>query len=388
MVRYGHGQDPAIGFGQRIDSYRLGKRSESPVRAERDLDFSSRQQASGGWVNSNQRRTASARLAAVLLLALALPSVAIAQGQSSGAQSPAAAQATTTPPPSTSTQSATTAPQPATGWQAFGQIQYGASSLGTVLVFDVDLGYGFTDHLSGDVGVPVIFTRSPFSPVISHDYYWSALLGEPYLDVKYTGVYHDLNYTSVLTGTGPVANEDRIYTTGRFGVDWFNHVDEQIGAITPFVNLEASNGAVNRFVMPRPFEEARPYQSVGVLADAEAGLEYAVNSRFVKGVKIGASAYLQAPAGPQKVFSRLVFPYSSLAGDGHHNRYFDSSFETTGTSAIARDNGVSVWLETSPVHNVDMQLAYTRSVHYDLDVYTVVFNFDAGSVAKNLFRRR
>lgn len=335
-------------------------------------------------------------LAAVLFVTLSISSLAAAQAQPSGAQSAPAVQPAPTaqtppaapPAPASSTISPPPAPPSPTGWLAFEQLQYEASSLGNVIIADTDLGYGFTDHLSGDVGVPVIFSRSPFSPVIDHDYYWSVLLGEPYVDVKYTDVYHDINYTSILTGTIPARNEDRVFTTGRFGVDWFNHMDEQVGPITPFLNIEASNGAVNRFVMPRPFEEARPYQTLGFLADAEAGFESKLDNRFVKGVKIGASAYLLAPAGPQKVFSRFVFPYSSLAGDGHHSRYFDSAFETTGLSAIARDNGFSAWVEINRWRNLDIQLGYTRSVHYDLDIYTLMFNFDARDVVRQLLRRR
>jgi len=282
----------------------------------------------------------------------------------------------------------TPANAPPTGFTGFIQSQYGANEIGTVLIFDADLGYGISDHLSADIGVPVMFTRNPFPPVVNHDYYWSALLGEPYVDVKYTGVYHNIDYTSVLTGTGPVASEDRIYTTGRFGVDWFNHLEEQIGSASPFINVEASNGSVNRFIMPRPFEEARMYQSLGLLGDVEAGFEYKVNTRFVRGVNIGASAYLQDGGGPQKMFSRLVFPYSSLAGDGDHDRHWDSSFETKGGSNLTLDNGWSVWLDTKPLRNLEVQLAYTRSVHYDLDMYTALFTFDASQWVKALFRRR
>ncbi len=325
-------------------------------------------------------------LTATLLAALVLFNPLIAHSQASPA--PQAQAPSSSASSSASASQSTPANGPPTGITAFVQTQYSANLIGTVLVFDADLGYGLTNHLSADIGVPVIFTRNPFSPVTDHDYYWSALLGEPYLDLKYTGTYHAVSYTSVLTGTGPVASEDRIYTTGRFGVDWFNHMEEQVGPIVPFLNIEGSNGAVNRFVMPRPFEEARLYQSLGLLGDAEGGFEYTINNRFVRGVKIGASAYLQAGGGPQKMYSRLVFPYSSLAGDGHHDRYWDSSFETVGSSVITRDNGFSVWMDLKPLTNIDAQLGYTRSVHYDMDMYTAMFNFDLSQFIKPLFRRR
>ena len=294
----------------------------------------------------------------------------------------------------------TSDPQPTTGWIGFEEVQYGASRIGTVnahgdfggafatvLIFDTDVGYGLTDHLTGDIGVPIIFTRSPFTPVIDHDYYWSALLGPPYLDVRYSSTHHELNYTSILTGTIPPTNEDRTYNTGRFGVDWFNHIDEPYGNLTPFLNFGASNGAIDRFIMPRPYSQARPYQTLGLLGDAEAGAEYKFTQGHAKGVAIGASAYLLVPGGPQKVFSRYIFPYSSLVGSGAHGQYFDSAFETSGISKIDRDNGFSGWLHITRWHNIDVQLSYTHSVHYALDVYGLTFTFDGRSLIKSLLPR-
>lgn len=356
MVRCRHRQDLAVGSLHNLRPTSFGGRSTTP------------------WCRG---------LIMPLLALLSLSTVGVAQTQ------PAQASQASAPSSSaTSATQSTPANAPPTGFTGFIQTQDSANLVGTVLMFDADMGYGLSDHLSADIGVPVIFSRNPFPPVTNHDYYWSVLLGEPYLDVKYMGIYHNVNYTSVLTGTGPVANEDKIFTTGRFGVDWFNHLDEQIGSVSPFLNIEASNGAVNRFIMPRPFEEARMYQSLGLLGDAEVGFEYKVNNHFVRGVNIGASAYLQTGGGPQKMFSRLVFPYSSLAGDGDHERAWDSSFETKGTSTLTRDNGWSVWADLNPLPNLNVQLAYTRSVHYDMDIYSAVFNFDASQWVKALFRRR
>ncbi|HEY6293551.1 MAG TPA: hypothetical protein VI455_18515 [Terriglobia bacterium] len=262
----------------------------------------------------------------------------------------------------------------------------------SVLIADVDLGYGLTDHITADIGLPVIFTRSPFSPVTNHDYYWSALFGEPYVDVRYSGNHGEVNYTSILTGTIPAASnaEDRIYSTGRFGVDWFNNVHKQYGNLTPFLNFGVSNGVVNRFIIPRPYFTARPYQTLGLLGDAEVGGEYKFRgeSRFTKGLGIGASYYVLVPGGPQKVFSRYVLPYSSLAGSGDHNQYFASSFQTTGDSKIARDNGYSATMNVTRWQNVAIQLGYTHSVHYHMDIYTATFNFDTGSLIRSIMPHR
>jgi hypothetical protein len=364
--------------------------------------------------------------AATLLFMSALCSLARGQAApSESSPSPAPPSSPTVPQTSSpglqssqisSSAPSTPSPQPGTsptGWLGFQQVQYGArlasaspafqGTFENVIIEDTDIGYGFTDHFSADVGLPVIFTRSPFTPVLTHDYYWSALLGEPYVDVKYTNTRHEVIYTSVLTGTIPVGNEDKIYATGRFGVDWFNHIEEPWGHLTPFFNFGASNGAVSRFIMPRPYSTARPYETLGFLGDGEAGLQYNFSKGRAKGMSLGVSAYGLAPAGSQKVYSRIVFPYSSLAGDGRHNRYYDSTFETTSSwvvinstlqptvvsnSRLARDNGFSGWLDVKRWHNLDVQLAYTRSMHYDLDVYTATFTFDARDLIRSVVPHR
>lgn len=267
-----------------------------------------------------------------------------------------------------------------TGVVAFEQFQASSTPLGAVLILNTDLGYAFTPHLTGDVGLPVFFTRSPFPMVSTQDWRWTTwLLGEPYVDVRYTTNPFGSSITSILTGTIPVSSPERMYTTGRFGVDWFNHIEKTYKGMVPFLNFGVANGTVNRFVMPRPYSIARPYQTLGFMSDFEGGASY----KFGRGLAIGASAYALVPGGQQKVFSRLVSPDYALAGDGSHGRFFDSAFETIGPSSIARDNGFSAWLDVTRLKHTDIQIGYTHSVHYALDSVTLMINFDGGYLFKS-----
>lgn len=283
------------------------------------------------------------------------------------------------------------------GLTAFVQLQGTSTPLGLVTSLTTSIGYSLTPHFGADVGLPVFLVRSPFSPFTSRDYSWTALWGEPYIDVRYTTTRSRVSFVSVLTGTIPVSSPKRIYTTGRFGVDWFNHVEGKLGGklngITPFVNFGAANGTVNRYYMPRPYSMARPYQTLGFISDFEGGAHF----QIWPGYKIGASAYALVPSGRQTVFSRLVAPESSVYGDYNHNRYFYHAFETKSQtyldqdennprlgSEIARDNGFSGWLEISKVRNVTLLIGYTRSVHYAYDALNVGLNFDAASLIKFL----
>jgi hypothetical protein len=296
-------------------------------------------------------------------------------------------------------------PAQPTGLTGFVQMQATSTPLGLVTTLDTSIGYNFNGHLGADVGMPVFLVRSPFSLHTDRDWSWTALWGDPYIDVHYRRTGPGVNFLSVLTGTIPVATPERVFSTGRFGGDWFNHVEGKFGGFTPFVNFGAANGTVNRYYMPRPYSMARPYQTFGFISDFEGGADYKIRP----GIKIGASAYALVPGGPQTVFSRLVAPGSSVVGDLAHNRYFYHAFETKSQtyldpdsgklvgsgennlrlgSEIARDNGFSGWIEISKAHNVTLLIGYTHSVHYSYDALNVSLNFDATSLLKYLMTPR
>jgi hypothetical protein len=302
---------------------------------------------------------------AVVLAALLGPGLAAAQGNSAPRSSPPANELSP-------------------GVTAFEQVQGSSTSLGVVSSEATDLGYNLTPHFGGDIGLPVFFVRSPFSLVTNHDWRWTTLFGDPYLDLRYVTERAGLRITSVLTGTIPVESPERIFNTGRFGVDWYNHLDHSWGRFTPFLNLGAANGTVDRYVMPRPYAIGRPYRSLGFISDFEGGLQY----RFWRTYKIGASAYALVPGGRQKAFSRLVAPGTSVAGDNNRNRFFYSAFETVGSSRLTRDNGYSAWLELGRAEGASLQLGYTRSMHFATDSATVTLNFNLTALVRTLTATR
>lgn len=267
------------------------------------------------------------------------------------------------------------------GFVAYEEIQVNSTPMGLVSSEDTDLGFNFNDHFGGDIGLPIFYTRSPLSLVTNSDWKRTTLFGDPYIDFHYSLERKGIKATSVLTGTLPLSSSVRVYSTGRAGVDWFNHIEPENGIdkVIPFLNFGVSNGTANRYYMPRPYSVNRLYQTFGVMGDGEAGASYEIRP----GYKIGASAYGLLPEGTQKVFSRLVTPGSSVVGDGSHHRFFYSAFETIGPASIARDNGYSAWIDITSAPNVELMVGYTRSIHYHYDALNVVLKFD-GTV---LFRK-
>ena len=272
------------------------------------------------------------------------------------------------------------------GWTGYVQFQSSFTnnpSISTVLTEALSLGYNLTPHLGFDAGIPLMTTRSIFSPVTTRQWLWTTLISEPWLDAHYTNTGHGVDYLSVLTVIFPPTSETKTFTTGRFNVDWFNHLEHNYNKFTPFLNLEASNGTINFYYLPRPFKEALPYQTLGFMGQVEGGGSYRIFGRYY----LGASGYALVPAGPQKVYSRLVPPNASISNTVVKNRYFNSAFLTQGPHFISEDYGVSAWVEVPSTKYVSrfvgLQVAYTYSAFHHLNILTVMINFNGTA----LFRK-
>lgn len=267
-----------------------------------------------------------------------------------------------------------------TGPTAFAQIAATRSELGTVYNAGIGVGYNITQHFGGDIGLSLYTIQSPFSIVTTHDWRWTTLLGDPFIDFRYTTKRDGMDMTSIITASIPASSPEKVFSTGRVVADWFNHIQTQYKGVAPFINFGVGTGSVDRYILPRPYNIARPYQTLGVISNFEAGASFTV----LKHYSIGASAYALVPVGPQKMFSRLVSPDSSVSGDANHYRYWNNAFETIGNSTIDRDNGYSGWLQVARVKNLKVQVGYTYSIHYALGSAYVLLRFDGTSLMRYL----
>ena len=281
------------------------------------------------------------------------------------------------------TQPAETQPAEATnttGATAFAVAVGKYSNLGGVYTAGVGVGYNITEHFGGDIGASLYTIQSPFSVVSNKTWRWTTLAGDPFVDLRYTTQVHGLDVTSILTGTIPLSSAERVFTTGRFGVDWYNHITTHFKGFSPFLNFGGANETVDRYLMPRPYNIARPYQIFGTNANGEVGANFTV----FKDYTVGASAYGIVPFGTQKVFSRLATPNSGIVGDANHNRVWNNAFETIGNSKLGRDNGYSGWVEVAKVKNLKVQAGYTYSVHYRWGSAYLMLKFDGTSLIRFL----
>ena len=284
-----------------------------------------------------------------------------------------------------------------TGPTAFVQAEATHFNMGDVATYDFDLGYKFNAHTSADIGLPLYTTRTPFPIISTQDWRTMTILGTPYIDIRYDTKHNKTNITTILTGAAGI-NMVKTYSDGRWTADWFNHFDRNYqilnydATFTPFLNFGFGTGTIDRQVMARPYELARPYETLGQIGNGEVGGAFTFHKKY----KLEGSAYGLSPVGPQKVFSRLVAPDSLLGWTGtgeDHNRFWDQFFETggqyvntygAGPSRIARDNGYGMYLTVNRYKNFSVQLGYTRSVRYDYGAAFLMFRYNFTGILRNL----
>jgi hypothetical protein len=261
-------------------------------------------------------------------------------------------------------------PKPAatdnTGWTSYVQFVGTSNADGQVFQAQTSAGYSFTERFGMDFGLPVYFVHASSSNaggVSGHG------VGNPWVDLRYKVLTPRLNYGIMLTGSAPLGDSKLGLSTGRATFDWNNRVERTFAPLTPF--LEA--GLANSIADSRLF--LRPYTTLGMNAHFQAG----TNINVWKRVSVGASLYDIAPFGNQTVFSRVTGASGAPNNPGaSHGRNFQATQQTTGTSAIARDNGFSTWLDAGLSRYLDAEIGFTRSVHYDLNSVSFAFGFNLG----------
>jgi hypothetical protein len=238
-----------------------------------------------------------------------------------------------------------------------------SNSEGQVYRIDSSVGYKFNQHFTTDIGLPIYFVRGSSSTGISENG-----IGNPYLDMKFKALNPTLNFGSVLTGYAPLADSKKGLSTGRATFDWTNRVDHSFSSLTPFVDIGLSNTTLDTRLF------IRPYTTLGMNTHFEGGTSLDLGRFF----SLGASGYAIVPFGQQTVFSKVTPGSAQSASHGHA---FQNNQQTTGSADIAKDNGFSTWLELTPKAYVDMELAYTRSMNYDLNSVSFTIGMNVGYLA-------
>ena len=244
------------------------------------------------------------------------------------------------------------------GFTSYVQFAGTSNSDGQVYKLDPSVGYNFSGHFGMDVGIPVYFVRASSTTAGTTS---TNGIGNPYLDVRVKYLNPLLNFGSILTGYAPAGDSKKGLSTGRGTFDWTNHFDHSFASLTPFAEVGIANTITDSLLFERPFT------TFGFNTHLQGGVKYAV----WKILNVGASGYDILPTGQQTVFSKVQGGSSNPASPSHKPVFLNNQ-QTTGTADIAHDDGFSTWIEAKPGSVLDMELGFTRSIHYDLN--SVSFN--------------
>jgi len=244
------------------------------------------------------------------------------------------------------------------GFTSYVQFAGTSNSDGQVYKLDPSVGYNFSGHFGMDVGIPVYFVRASSTAAGTTS---TNGIGNPYVDVRVKYLNPLFNFGSVLTGYAPAGDSKKGLSTGRGTFDWTNHFDRSFSSLTPFAEVGIANTITDSLLFERPFT------TFGFNTHLQGGVKYAV----WKILNVGASGYDILPTGQQTVFSKVQGGSSNPASPSHKPVFLNNQ-QTTGTADIAHDDGFSTWIEAKPGSVLDMELGFTRSIHYDLN--SVSFN--------------
>ena len=244
------------------------------------------------------------------------------------------------------------------GFTSYVQFAGTSNSDGQVYKLDPSVGYNFSGHFGMDVGIPVYFVRASSTAAGTTS---TNGIGNPYVDVRVKYLIPLFNFGSVLTGYAPAGDSKKGLSTGRGTFDWTNHFDHSFASLTPFAEVGIANTITDSLLFERPFT------TFGFNTHLQGGVKYAV----WKILNVGASGYDILPTGQQTVFSKVQGGSSNPASPSHKPVFLNNQ-QTTGTADIAHDDGFSTWIEAKPGSVLDMELGFTRSIHYDLN--SVSFN--------------
>lgn len=250
-----------------------------------------------------------------------------------------------------------------------------------VLKLDTSAGYNFTEHFGADFGVPFYFVGGSATTSTTGDKtsYSGNGMGAPYF--AFRGMYknNSFKYGSRFAIFLPAGDATAGLSTQQTSIDWTNHFENGIGRFTPYGDIGVAN-TVNDTARYN-----RPYTSYGNNFHVEGGANVDVTDK----VSVGGSAYDIFPWGTQTIYSRAV-PKNSVGlpanAKGRSNAFQQYSF-LSGPSDLAKDDGVSCWMDYSPTPYATAEVAFNRSIAFEMNSVSVTLRLNLGYLAKKRSRQ-
>ena len=249
--------------------------------------------------------------------------------------------------------------------------QFSSNHYGQIWLINNAVGFHLTKRFSVAVGLPFYNVSSSQGSVHG--------LGDVFGELELLTGLPLGQLTTSLTVTAPTGNKSAGLSSGHATVDFTNGLTHRWGAVGLFGSAGIADSIANTAYF------VRPVSSYGWVGHFEAGGELFPHSH----IGLGAAAYDILPVGSQTVYQRgngMGNVLGGLTGGGMGsgggmgggmlggNSNGKSGAKSTGNSSLDRDNGGAVWLDVSPVRPVNLEISYSRSVHYGLNTFAVSIN--------------
>jgi hypothetical protein len=261
------------------------------------------------------------------------------------------------------------------GWGAGARFEGTSSGDGSVFDLGFGAGYAFSRHFLVDLGAPFYFVGTPSSIKQKNQQSVSGVgIGAFGGDLKFIFTERAFSYAPTIHLTAPTGDKKKGFSTGHATWNWSNHLEHGFGTLTPFVDAGVGNSVTDTHFFHRPFI------TFGYAAQFEAGTEVDVFGP----VSLTVSAYDVAPWGPQTVISRVFRcgpngACTKTTNSKNRRGYTQTSVET-GAADLVRDNGFNAGVELKPIHYLDLEFDYSRSVPLRLSSFSFGIALDLRSV--------
>jgi hypothetical protein len=212
-------------------------------------------------------------------------------------------------------------------------------------------------------------TTTPTTPTTPTTNSFINGIGNAFVGARLSINGEPITYSSTLELTAPTGDKTQGFSTGRATADWTNRFSHRFDSFTPFGSVGLANTISDTAFFVRPFT------SLGLVSHFEGGATYDIIGRAVR---VGGSAYGIGAVGDQTIISKLLRRQGPATGTQNNNRVFDTVVESRVPAAAANDHGVSTWFGVSPASQVDFQIGYSRSMHYDFNTLFFGVGFRVG----------
>lgn len=179
-----------------------------------------------------------------------------------------------------------------------------------------------------------------------------------------------LKYVVTLTGTAPTGDTSIGLSTGRFTGDFNNHLEFDLGRVSPLMELGLANTSSLVTAVKRP------YTTLGMLSHYKAGLGIPLG----KVLNFEIAGYENLPLGLQKLYSE-EFNHRAGSSQSTNGKGTSPIYEQAATiigKGFTEDNGFSTGLSADLGRRVDMGFTYDRSARQKLDTIEFSLGFRIG----------